>query len=173
MKKTTSEFLLYNSIFGLFVGGSYIVASLVFFWSGKNISLNPQLNNIILMLTIAGIFLGVKKFRDDHLEGIISYGKSFSTGIYILTIASFLYALYIFIFYTSDPDLMERFKKVMLSILKQIYGNTPLYETFEKSIQSFLYPASIAVGEFLNKLFFGIILTLFLAGILRKRVSRY
>lgn len=173
MKKTTSDFLQYNSIFGLFVGGSYIITSLLFIWGGKNIALNPQLNNIILMLTIAGIFLGVKKFRDDHLEGIISYGKSFTTGIYILSIASFLYAFYIFILYASDPGQMMQFKKVMLSTLKQIYGNTPFYETFEKSVQSFLYPASIAVGEFLNKLFFGTILTLFLAGILRKRISPF
>ena len=75
MEKNNELFLKQNSIFGCLIGGTFIFASLLFILAGKGIVVNAQFHNIIMMLTIFGIFIGVRKYRDEQLAGVISYGK--------------------------------------------------------------------------------------------------
>lgn len=86
MKKNNELFLKQNSIFGCLIGATFIFASLLFILAGKGIVVNAQFHNIIMMLTIFGIFMGVRKYRDEQLAGVISYGKALKTGIYILCV---------------------------------------------------------------------------------------
>ena len=58
------------------------MASLLFIWGGKSVAMNPQLNNVIMLLTIFGVFVGAKKYRDEALGGVISYGKALGAGLY-------------------------------------------------------------------------------------------
>ena len=51
--KTNNTFITKNSLFGVLVGLSLILASLVFYITGKNIMLNPQLSNVMMLLSIA------------------------------------------------------------------------------------------------------------------------
>ena len=83
MEKNNELFLKQNSIFGCLIGGTFIFASLLFILAGKGIVVNAQFHNIIMMLTIFGIFIGVRKYRDEQLAGVISYGKALKTGIFI------------------------------------------------------------------------------------------
>lgn len=168
MNKNTEQFLKQNVLFGLIIGATFIVASLLFILAGKSIVMNPQLNNIMMMLTIFGVFIGIKKYRDEQLSGIISYGKALSTGIFILSMAALLYSIYMFILYTFSPDLMAEFKKIMLTSLKVVYQDTPFYKIIEESFTTYLYPISIAFGELFNKILIGAAFTLFIAGLVRR-----
>jgi len=165
---TQEHFIKQNTLFGCYVGGSFIITSLLFILTGKNIALDPRVNNIITLLSIAGIFIGTRHFRDTYLNGYITYGKALLTGVYILCVATFFYALYTFSIYTLNPELMEQFKKTMLAIVQQVYSESPMYSTIEQSINTYLFPISVAIGEFLNKLFSGTFFALLLAGFLRK-----
>ena len=102
MEKNNELFLKQNSIFGCLIGGTFIFASLLFILAGKGIVVNAQFHNIIMMLTIVGIFIGVRNYRDEQLAGVISYGKALKTGIFILCIASLCYAVYVFFLYTFN-----------------------------------------------------------------------
>ena len=86
MEKNNEPFFKQNSIFGCLIGATFIFASLLFILAGKGIVVNAQFHNIIMMLTIFGIFMGVRKYRDEQLAGVISYGKALKTGIYILCV---------------------------------------------------------------------------------------
>ena len=100
MEKNNEPFFKQNSIFGCLIGATFIFASLLFILAGKGIVVNAQFHNIIMMLTIFGIFMGVRKYRDEQLAGVISYGKALKTGIYILCVASLCYAVYVFFLYS-------------------------------------------------------------------------
>lgn len=46
-----------------------------------------------MLIAFSMIFFGVKKFRDRHQGGVITFGKAFQIGILITVIASVMYAL--------------------------------------------------------------------------------
>ena len=52
------NFFSQNTLFGLFVGLSFIAVAYAYYRSGRGVSLNPQLNNVILLLSIVGAFIG-------------------------------------------------------------------------------------------------------------------
>ena len=170
MENTNESFLKQNTLFGGLIGASFIITSLLFVYAGKGIVANPQFNNITMMLTIFGIFIGVKKYRDDHLSGIISYGKALSTGIYILAIAALCNAVYTFILYSSDAELLAMYKKVTLTILNEVYKNMNLQELLNSNLtEIFFSPIVIVVGEMLNRILIGAAFTLFIAGLVKRK----
>ena len=155
MKKNNELFLKQNSIFGCLIGGTFIFASLLFILAGKGIVVNAQFHNIIMMLTIFGIFIGVRKYRDEQLAGVISYGKALKTGIFILCIASLCYAVYVFFLYTFNT-------------LKITGQNSPLFKMLEENVDVYFVPASIAFGELFNRIIVGAAFSLFIAGLVRR-----
>lgn len=170
MENTNESFLKQNALFGGLIGASFIAASLLFLFAGKGIVANPQFNNIILMLTIFGVFIGIKKYRDDQLEGIISYGKALSTGVFILAVASLCNAAYTFILYSSDAELLATYKKVTLTVLNEVYKNINLNELLNNNLSDiFFSPFVIAMGEMLNKILVGAAFTLFIAGLVKRK----
>ncbi|MBC5623087.1 DUF4199 domain-containing protein [Butyricimonas hominis] len=174
MENTNESFFKPNTLFGGLIGGSFIIASLLFAYAGKGVVANPQFNNIIMMLTIFGVFIGIKKYRDDHLAGIISYGKALSTGIYILAVAAVCYAVYTFILYSSDSELLATYKKVMLTMMNEVYKNMNLQELFNTSLSDlFFSPVVIAFGELFNRILVGAAFTLFIAGLVKRKTPPF
>lgn len=168
MEKTNESFFKQNSIFGCLIGATFIIASLIFILAGKGVVVNPQFHNIIMMLTIFGVFIGIRKYRDEQLNGIITYGKALKTGIYILSIASLCYAVYTFLLYTFSTNLLEEFKKMTLTTIKVASQNSPLLKMIEDNADLYFFPASIAFSELFNRILTGAAFTLFIAGLVKR-----
>ena len=168
MEKTNESFFKQNSLFGCLIGAAFIFASLIFISAGKGVVVNPQFHNIIMMLPIFGVFIGIRKYRDEQLEGIITYGKALKTGIYILSIASLCYAIYTFFLYTFSADLLEEFKKMTLTTIKVAGQNSPLFKMIEENADLYFFPISIAFGELFNRILIGAAFTLFIAGLVKR-----
>jgi hypothetical protein len=63
-----------------------------------------------MVIAFSLIFFGVKNYRDNHLNGSISFGKAFKIGILVTLIASLLYAIgweFYYNFFASD--FMEKY----------------------------------------------------------------
>ena len=158
-----------NTLFGLLIGVSFSAASLVFLWGGKSVAMNPQLNNVIMLLTIFGVFVGAKKYRDEALGGVISYSKALLAGLYLLLVASAVYAVYTYVLYASSEELFSAYKTNMLATLKMVYEGTPAYDMLVETFNTFLMPISIAMGEFFNHIVTGGIFTLLLAWFVQRK----
>lgn len=165
-KKNT--FFTHNTLFGIFVGLSFVVTSYIFFKTGREISLNPQLNNVIMLLSIVGIFFGVRMYRDQQCGGYISYKKALAASIWLLAVAAVLYGIYLYTLYNKFPELKENYLGVIEAALQEHYSGSPLLENMNTMFKAFTTPATIALGEVFNKLFTGAIFSLFIAGILRR-----
>ena len=96
------NFFSQNTLFGLFVGLSFIAVAYAYYRSGRGVSLNPQLNNVILLLSIVGAFIGVRKYRDELPDNCLSYGKALGACTYLIAVASVIYGC--FVFYLSSPS---------------------------------------------------------------------
>lgn len=46
---------------------------------------------LVMIIALSMIFVGVRQFRDQHLGGVIKFGKAFLVGLYIALIASVIY----------------------------------------------------------------------------------
>ena len=84
-------------MFGSLVGAVLILASLTCYWKGVSINYNQTLLLINRFLIITGIYFGVRKYRDEVLFGVISYGRAFVSGVLIIAIAASFYAFFILI----------------------------------------------------------------------------
>lgn len=160
-----------NTLFGGLIGGSLVIASFLYLLLGKNIGLNPQLNNVLILLTIAGTFIGVRKFREDALSGTIKYGQALKSCMYMISVAAIIFGIYTFIIYRLNPELTTQYIETADATFREAYANSPMLESLSTMVRTFTTPYSIAFGETFNKIFSGFIFSLFLAGILRKTAS--
>jgi len=161
-------FLKDNTLFGLFVGLSFIAVTYLYYRSGRSITINPQLNNVLLLLSIAGTFIGVRKYREESQGGYLSYGKALGACIYLTAVAAFCYGICIYVLYHRHAELLETYTGMVESALQEIYGDSPLLENMKTLVKTFTTPVSIAFAEIFNKIITGFIFSLFLAGLLRK-----
>ena len=54
-------------VLGILFGGEHMEGSLMLGWT-------------LIILSSAFIFLGIKKYRDNNNDGVISFGKAFQVG---------------------------------------------------------------------------------------------
>lgn len=164
-----NAFISQNTVFGLCIGLSFILASYVFYLSGQSVSLNPQLNNVLMLLSIAGAFIGTRKYREEHLNGTLRYAQALGTCVYLIAVASVLYGCYLYLLYRTHPELQENYLDMTSGLLEEVYKDSPLLENMQAVMKSFMNAGVIAVSEVFNKIFTGFIFSLFLAGILRRK----
>lgn len=167
--ETNNTFITQNSLFGILVGLSLILASFVFYITGKNIMLNPQLSNAMLLLSIAGAFIGVRKYREEQLQGFISYPLALGGCIYIISVGSLLYGIYAYAIYHYDPELQAGYLSTLQVMLNEMYKGTPMLDNIKNMMEHLVSPAFIAATETFNKILTGFIFSLLIAGILRRK----
>ena len=82
-------------VLGILFGGEHMEGSLMLGWT-------------LIVLSSAFIFLGIKKYRDNNNDGVISFGKAFQVGILITLIAALMYTLvWEIMFFTYMNDMMD------------------------------------------------------------------
>ncbi len=73
-----------------------------------------------MIIALSMIYFGVKSFRDNHNNGVLSFGKGFQVGILIAAIAAVIYAsgweVYLS---TSSGDFMEQYTTQYLAQMEK------------------------------------------------------
>ena len=172
------NFFSQNTLFGLFVGLSFIAVAYAYYRSGRGVSLNPQLNNVFvivvhkwrhnLLLSIVGAFIGVRKYRDELPDNCLSYGKALGACTYLIAVASVIYGCFVFYLYRHHPELLENYLTSIETTFKEVYSDSAFTENMISMLKAFTTPATIAFAETFNKIFTGFIFSLLLAGLLRR-----
>ncbi len=163
-----NSFFTQNSLFGLFVGLSFIAVAYAYYKGGRGVSLNPQLNNVILLLSIAGSFIGVRKYRDELSATHFSYGQALGACIYLLSVASVVYGIFVYFLYRHHPELLENYLLSVETTFREVYAGSALADNMISMLKAFTTPTTIAMAEIFNKILSGILFSFFVAGLLRK-----
>ena len=92
--------------YGAIIGIALIIISLLFYMMNETTS---EIQNYLGYLVLAvGVYLGVKNYRDNELNGLMSYGKALGSGTLISFFASIIMAFYLYIFiFFIDPSLVD------------------------------------------------------------------
>lgn len=127
-----------------------------------------------MVIALSMVFFGTKTYRDQHLQGAISFGKAFKVGILITVIASLMYAIAWEGYYNLEAsDFMDKYTEHYLEKLEKSGATTSEIEAAQKQMadlnvmyQNPLIRFGITLSEILPV---GLIITLVSSAFLRKK----
>lgn len=167
--------IISNSMYyGLIFGGVLVVYNVISTLTGVTEKvmtggLTMQIMSMLLGMIIyfVGISLSQKNYRVKQLDDVMSYGQALSFGILVSVFASFLVAVYNFIYASwINPDFMQEVyeitKQTTIDMLERF--NAPeesfdlaLEKIEEEGIQT---PIDFAFGAIMNGFIGGVIISL-------------
>jgi hypothetical protein len=110
-----------------FIAGVILVIMLglsLVFMDGRSGDMAMRYGELIgyttMIVAFSLIFVGIRKYRDQHLGGAISFSKAFQMGILITLIASVLYVVgWMLLSELMAPDFMERYAEFTIRTLEE------------------------------------------------------
>ncbi|KAB2921412.1 MAG: DUF4199 domain-containing protein [Bacteroidetes bacterium] len=169
--------LMYGSIAGLLMVGMFLIS----FWMMENGTLsfeNSELFGYTTMLVVMSlIFVGVRSHREKNLNGVMTFGAGFKTGILIAAVASLFYAGGWEVYYNTVPGVRETFMNRYIEMSeKKMTAEGKAKEEIDAKVEELRKMAVMyenplfRFGITLMEIFpVGLLVTLISAGILRKR----
>jgi hypothetical protein len=127
-----------------------------------------------MVIALSMIFFAVKTYRDQHLNGSISFWTAFKIGIWITVIASFMYAITWEGYYNfAAQDFTEKYTAHYIDKMEKEGASAAEIEVMKKEMADFnvMYENifvrfPISLGEILPV---GLLVTLISAAVLRKK----
>jgi len=103
--------------FGLIAGAvisAVMLISISFLGDAIDFSTGEVLGYISMIVALSTIFIGIKNYRDNEMNGVISFGKAFQVGLLITIVASVIYvSSWVIYMNTSDSDFIENYSDYM------------------------------------------------------------
>ncbi|MBI2966921.1 MAG: DUF4199 domain-containing protein [Bacteroidetes bacterium] len=147
--------------YGAAAGLSIIVLQVLFYLIDIS-SLQDFLDYILIILFIV---LGLRNYRDKHLGGFISYGKSLGTGTLIIFFCGILAGFFNYVFHSFiDPG---QFNSNLNLIIEQMENSGTPEEQVDMFIKM-MTPFTFAVAEVMGYTLLGFIFSLIIALFIRK-----
>lgn len=163
-------------IAGAIVSSMFLISWPLFHSDGKMDMENGMVFGYASMLiAFSMIFFGVKRFRDRHQGGVISFGKAFQIGILITVIASVMYALTWEVCYnTFASDFTTKYTEHYLAKMAEEGATTAeiaakkvemesFNEMYQNPLVRFLFTAGMEIFPV------GLLITLISAALFRRR----
>ncbi len=164
-RSQSSDYTKYTMTYGAYVGGAFILVSLLSYITGSYYG-NP-LQLLQYFVIVIGIHLGTTRYRDQYNNGLITYGRALMTGILIIFWGTLIYGVYVYILHKSDPGLIQQYvlsiEKAFTESFSKEQANTLItfYDTF-------ITPFMLALGEIISKTIIGIVFSLIIAIFVKK-----
>ena len=72
-----------------------------------------------MLIAFSLVFVGIRNYRDKYNGGVISFGKAFKIGLFIVLIASTIYVVaWLIDYFFFIPDFMDKYSAHVLAELK-------------------------------------------------------
>jgi hypothetical protein len=169
-QEENTSYPLYKPAFfhALIISAILIIISLGFYIAG--LSHNRYAGWISLAVTVAGIFYAVFQYRNLHLGGFISYGRSVGYGALVGLFIGVITGIFAFLLYTYLPELLE---EARLEAERRVYRTSPDLGEQELDMvislqQRFISPAGMLISSIFGATFQGLLIGLF-AGLFARR----
>jgi hypothetical protein len=169
MKKIVLTFgLISGAIMSVLMGGSLLLANKI--GSGHSMALGYT----IMVASFLLIYFGIRSYRDNTLDGQISFGRAFACGILITLITSVCYvAMWEFLYFNFMPHFMDSYfaaqiQKVQSSGLDPATAAAQV-AAIQRSQQLYQNPFVNMAYTFIEPLPVGLVITLVSAAMLRRK----
>lgn len=154
---------------GLITGIVMILASLVLFY-GFHLPENGKNQYVIFALYAAGILFSLIKFKQNDV-GDKTFKDYFSEGFKVFVVVTLLMAVFTFIFYKMNPQILENSLVEINKFNAKDTSKTPAEVTANaEKLRGIFIPMMIATTTIKN-LFLGALITVIAAGFLSQKKS--
>jgi len=159
------------SQFGLILGATLSIFELMAYLLG--ILYAPMLGNIFLIVISMSVFFSTKKYRDEKLQGIISFKDAFKVGYLTCIIAGITWSVYLYFQYLFAPELFKTLSDMAHEVYNELYSGTKYEGMISGSSKLTFTPFLFAFSSFFTKMGIGgAILSLFLASLLKRNKNQ-
>lgn len=176
MKK---NILIHGLIAGALVSGFmlFMLSNYSYCQGNASESTSMLLGYASMLIAFSLVFVGIRNYRNQYNNGVISFGKAFKTGFLIALIASTIYVIaWLIDYYFFMPDFAEKYGARMLAELKAEGATTAVMESKTKEMAEFakMYknPLFVILMTYVEILPVGIIVSLISALILKKKAPQ-
>jgi len=129
-----------------------------------------------MLIALSLVFVGIRNYRNKYNGGVISFGKAFKIGLFMVLVASTIYvAAWLIAYFFFIPDFFEKYSAQMLDKLRtggasqmEIERQTKEMANLAVMYKNPLYNAAMTYMEILPV---GLIVTLISSLILRRRAG--
>lgn len=172
MKKIS---VIYGLIGGIIVS-AFMALTIPNMDADTDMTLSMFMGFASMIVALSTVFLGIKKYRDVHLNGVISFGKAFLIGLYISLFASTMYVLtWMVISDLYMPNFMENYVEAQLNAFEQTAATaeeiSQKREELNAMAESYKNPVIKALYTYMEIFPVGLIITL-ISSLILKRKSR-
>ena len=163
---------LYVTYGALIALGSAILTMAMFAlgYHSENIAAGQKIGWLGVLIAVAGIALGMREYRNEVGEGVMSYGRGVGTGALIAIWSSLFSAVFNFIYFKfinpGFSDAMVAFQMAEME-RKGIPANN--IEQAEGMLRLFSSPIMITIMGLFMGAIFGVIISLILAAIFKSK----
>ncbi len=120
-KTMKKNILIYGLISGLIVSALMLLSVNYVSYCKGNVDYDGSMliGYASMLIAFSLVFVGTRNYRDKYNGGVISFGKAFKIGFFIVLIASTLYVVsWLITNYFFMPDFMEKYSAHMIDRLK-------------------------------------------------------
>ena len=164
--------------FGLIAGAFCSAMMLVTIPLANRASFNraEYLGYTTIVLAFLLVFFGVRSYRDNTLNGSITFGRAFAVGLAITLVACACYVVtWEILYYTVYPDFMDNYAAHMIEKARHSGASAAALQTqlqgIERTKQLYRNPLYNAALTFLEPFPVGLLVTLISAVALRRKQS--
>ena len=165
--------LIYGLIAGLIPVSMFIITLPLYDKGIVNFDNGMVIGYATMVIAFSLIFFGVKNYRDNHLNGSISFGKAFKIGILVTLIASLMYAIgWEFYYNVFASDFMEKYTAHYLDKLAEGGASASEMDAarleMQKSVEMYKNPILRFAMTLMEIAPVGFVITLICAGLLKR-----
>lgn len=127
-----------------------------------------------MVLAFSMVFVGIRNYRNKYNNGLISFGKAFKVGFFIVLIASTIYVIaWLISYYNFMPDFAEKYGMHMINQLKAGGASQAKIDAATKEMADFavMYkkPYYVIMFTYIEILPVGLLVTLISSLILKRK----
>ena len=164
MKKNV---LTYGLIIGI-VLCIHMVVLVNVIYNNPTVKANDIVGYAAMVVMFSLIFFGIRNYRNKQLDGLITFGKGFKTGVLIALVSSTIYTIvWLVYYYLFVPDFVEVYTERILNTCSpsELEAKTKQMSSFKEMYKNPLFVVLITYSEILP---IGLAVALISALILRK-----
>lgn len=165
MKKTA---LIFGSIIGLLfcINLFYMVSKMQ---SGSDFEGNDVVGYAAMVIVFSLIYFGIRNYRNKQLDGTISFGSAFKTGLFIALVGSTIYVVvWLFYYYLFVPDFIDHYTAYVLEHADPAEVDAKAQEMAEFK-ESYKNPLFVILITYFEVFPVGLVVALLSALILKKK----
>jgi putative exporter of polyketide antibiotics len=135
---------------------------------------NQSLGYVSFIITIGGIILATRTYRDQEQGGFISYGRALGVGTLTVMFAGVVTSFFIYLLHAViDPGLIDKNFAVMEEAYYASGMSDAQIDMAISMAKRFTNPPLMAVMGLIGNVFFGFIFSLFTSAFLKKERDHF